>query len=112
MTDVLIVGAGPSGLALAHELNRRKISFRIIDEKEGPSIHSKALAIQPRTLEILEKMGLLEAFLEKGLKVHEVVYHWKKKSLSLNLKLSLRPIPLFLSFLNQKRNNFSFSTFQ
>lgn len=97
MTDVLIVGAGPSGLALAHELNRRSISFRIIDEKEGPSTHSKALAIQPRTLEIFEKMGVLEPFLDKGLKVDEVVYHWKKKSLSLSLKKIPSPYPFILT---------------
>ena len=50
----LIVGAGPVGKAAALVLAREGIPTRIIDSAEQPSEHSKALAVNPRTLEILE----------------------------------------------------------
>ena len=53
-TNVLIVGAGPVGLFLANECDRRGLSFRIVEEQSSQSEHSKALAIFPRTLEIQE----------------------------------------------------------
>lgn len=63
---VLIVGAGPVGLALGVELARRQIRCRLIDKKPGPSTHSKALAIFPRTLEVFEAMGVTGPVLEQG----------------------------------------------
>lgn len=45
--DVLIVGAGPVGLALACELAWRGLRLRVIDKADGPSIHSKPLASSP-----------------------------------------------------------------
>ena len=48
--DVMVVGAGPTGLALAHELRRHGLRCRVIDQGEGPSIWSKAQAIHARTL--------------------------------------------------------------
>jgi hypothetical protein len=70
--DVLIVGAGPSGLAMAHELTRRGISCRIIDKLSKPSDKSKALGVQPRSLELFEGAGLLNDFLKEGLKLKAV----------------------------------------
>ncbi len=54
MIDVLIVGAGPTGLAAALVLAKRGIRFRLIEKGTQRSPHSKALALQARTLEILE----------------------------------------------------------
>jgi 2-polyprenyl-6-methoxyphenol hydroxylase-like FAD-dependent oxidoreductase len=68
--DVLVVGAGPVGLAMACELARHGVRCRLIDKLPSPSLLSKALAVQPRTLEIFERMGVTEAFLERGIKVH------------------------------------------
>lgn len=65
-TPVLIVGAGPVGLALACELLRHGIRPRIIDRAQQPSIHSKALGVQPRTMEVFDQMGIAERFLAVG----------------------------------------------
>lgn len=64
--DVLIVGAGPTGLVLAYELARRGVNFRLIDKNEGPAEQSRALLIQVRSLEIFAFMGLIDDFLQKG----------------------------------------------
>ncbi len=63
---VLIIGAGPSGLAAACELRRHGVPFRILDKKPEATKTSNAAAIQPRTLEILHQMGLIERFLARG----------------------------------------------
>lgn len=65
-TDVLIIGAGPTGLALACQLIRYGIEFVIIDKKETTTPHSKAIGVQARTLEIYEQMGLADKLVELG----------------------------------------------
>lgn len=65
--DVLIVGAGPAGLMMACQLDLHNISFRIIDKKDSPAIHSGALIIHARTLEILHQMGLAEKAMKAGI---------------------------------------------
>lgn len=65
---VLIIGAGPSGLAAACELRRHGVPFRIIDRKPEATKTSNAAAIQPRTLEIFHQMGLVERFLARGVR--------------------------------------------
>lgn len=57
--DVLIVGAGPAGLALACDLARRGVSFRLIERRERPLIASRGKGLQPRTLEVFEDLGVL-----------------------------------------------------
>ena len=71
-TDVLIVGAGPVGLLLANECARRGLRFRLVEAKATQSEHSKALAIFPRTLEILDMAGLAQPFLDKANRVTSV----------------------------------------
>ncbi len=96
MTDVLIVGAGPTGLVLAHELQRRNIEFRLIDAREGPEAYSRAMGIQSHTLEVLEKIGVLPTFLEKGRKAQEFSFLWNKKTLTFSLKNLDAPHPYVL----------------
>jgi len=64
--DVLIVGAGPTGLTMACELLRHGITPRIIDKAMAPTDKSKAFAVHPRTLELLENMGIVDTFLKEG----------------------------------------------
>jgi len=65
-TDVLIVGAGPTGLMLANQLGRRGVRTAIIDRHAGPAVETRALGVQARTLEIYAKLGLAARALELG----------------------------------------------
>src|SRR5690606_14582673 len=65
-TEVLIVGAGPTGLALACQLLRYGIDHVIVDRKEGTTPHSKAIGVQARTLEIYEQIGLAKDLVRMG----------------------------------------------
>jgi 2-polyprenyl-6-methoxyphenol hydroxylase-like FAD-dependent oxidoreductase len=65
-TDVLVVGAGPTGLALACELLRRGVHCRIIDKFSAPATTSRALGLQPRTLELFDAMGVVDRVLSTG----------------------------------------------
>ena len=70
--DVLIVGAGPTGLVLALWLARMGISCRIIDKAEAPGTTSRALAVHARTLELYRQLDLTGAVLQNGHKVPAV----------------------------------------
>jgi 2-polyprenyl-6-methoxyphenol hydroxylase-like FAD-dependent oxidoreductase len=65
-TDVLVVGAGPTGLMLAIQLARRGVRPIIIDRHSGPAQQSRAMAVQARTLEIYSKMGIIDEALKLG----------------------------------------------
>ena len=65
-TQVLIVGAGPTGLMLANQLARRGTDFVIIDRHAGPSVETRALGVQARTLEIYSQLGIVEKALKLG----------------------------------------------
>ena len=69
---ILIVGAGPVGLTAAVELGRRGFKPRIIDKSEGPVIQSRALGVNPRTLEILEPCGATKMMIERSLKIERL----------------------------------------
>jgi 2-polyprenyl-6-methoxyphenol hydroxylase-like FAD-dependent oxidoreductase len=64
--DVLIVGAGPTGLMLANQLVRRGVRVLIIDRNAGPTVQTRALGVQARTLEIYSHLGIAERALELG----------------------------------------------
>lgn len=80
--DVLIVGAGPSGLMMACQLKLQGIPFRIIEKRAKREMHSGALILQARSLELLKQMGLAEKFIAKGIiaKTIHVMVHGKKVS--------------------------------
>ncbi|RFU46792.1 FAD-dependent monooxygenase [Paraburkholderia sp. DHOC27] len=69
-SPVLIVGAGPTGLAAAMSLARAHIPVRLIDKTLQPAPHSRAIGIQARTLELFEQHRLIEPFLELGHRAH------------------------------------------
>lgn len=67
--DVLIVGAGPVGLALAAELERRGVSNRLVDRHSEGAQTSRACVIHAHTLEVLEPLGVTAQLLDAGVKV-------------------------------------------
>src|ERR1700727_2184255 len=67
-TDVLIIGAGPTGLVLALWLTRLGVRVRIIDKTAEPGTTSRALAVQARTLEFYNQIGLAETVVQRGRK--------------------------------------------
>jgi len=64
--EVLIVGAGPTGLTLGAPLKSFGVPFRIVDRSATAAHESRALAVQARTLEILQSLGLGEALVTRG----------------------------------------------
>jgi 2-polyprenyl-6-methoxyphenol hydroxylase-like FAD-dependent oxidoreductase len=64
--SVLVVGAGPIGLALACHLRRMSVSCRLIEKRSGPSVHSKAIGLQYRVSEVLARLGLIDRFVKEG----------------------------------------------
>jgi 2-polyprenyl-6-methoxyphenol hydroxylase-like FAD-dependent oxidoreductase len=66
---VLVVGAGPVGLALAAVLDHHGVRCRIIDRADTPAPLSKAAGLQARTLEILDELHLAPAFLDQGVRL-------------------------------------------
>jgi 2-polyprenyl-6-methoxyphenol hydroxylase-like FAD-dependent oxidoreductase len=79
MTDkpILIVGAGPTGLALALWLTRFGVAVRIIDKTAEPGTTSRALAVQARTLEFYRQIGIADAVVAAGVKVEDLNF-WAK----------------------------------
>ena len=65
-TDVLIVGAGPTGLVLALWLARLGVRVRIVDKTSEPGTTSRALAVQARTLELYRQVDLADAVVARG----------------------------------------------
>ncbi|WP_253447419.1 FAD-dependent oxidoreductase [Halomonas sp. Y3] len=63
---VVIVGAGPSGLAAAIDLARQGIESVVLDDNNTVSVGSRALCFAKRTLEIVDRLGCVEPMLEKG----------------------------------------------
>jgi len=64
--DVLIVGAGPTGLMLANQLGRQGVRTMIIDRHAGPARETRALGVQARTMEIYAGLGVEQEALDLG----------------------------------------------
>ncbi|WP_433249464.1 FAD-dependent oxidoreductase [Actinomadura nitritigenes] len=65
-TDVLIIGGGPTGLALACDLTRRGVACLLLERAARPAAASRAKTIQPRTLEVADDLGVIDRILELG----------------------------------------------
>ncbi|HEU4346254.1 MAG TPA: FAD-dependent monooxygenase [Actinoplanes sp.] len=70
---VLVVGAGPTGLALACGLLQGGADVRIVDAAAGPATTSRALGLQPRGIEVMDRLGALGELPDRGVTVREVV---------------------------------------
>jgi 2-polyprenyl-6-methoxyphenol hydroxylase-like FAD-dependent oxidoreductase len=65
-TEVLIAGAGPTGLTLACELARRSVPFRLVEAALAPFNGSRGKGLQPRTLEVFDDIGIVHDVLTSG----------------------------------------------
>ncbi|MFD4837445.1 FAD-dependent monooxygenase [Achromobacter sp. NPDC058515] len=74
-TTVLVVGAGPAGLLAAAELQRRGVECLLIDAHERPLDWDRATVVHPRSLEILDTLGILEPLLAAGVKQRRARIH-------------------------------------
>jgi 2-polyprenyl-6-methoxyphenol hydroxylase-like FAD-dependent oxidoreductase len=70
--DVLIIGAGPTGLLLAAQLARFGINLRLVDQKPQPDHQSRAISVFARTLEIFDKLGVAEEMIKRGRQLHGI----------------------------------------
>jgi len=100
--DVLVVGAGPTGLTLAAQLQAFGTSFRLVDRQLDRVHESRALAVQPRTLEVLTGLGLADIMVERGNPAVELEMHGRSRTtrgplFDIGLDDTRFPFLLFLS---------------
>lgn len=76
--QVLIIGAGPTGLTLALWLKRLGVDIRVIDKASGPGETSRALAVQARTLEFHRQIGIAQDVLSAGVKLKRLTMRTPK----------------------------------
>ena len=69
---VIVAGAGPTGLALACGLRAAGIDVRVLDKAAGPAVTSRALGLQPRGVEVLDRLGALGDLPDRGLPIRSV----------------------------------------
>ncbi|RZU02897.1 FAD-dependent monooxygenase [Rivibacter subsaxonicus] len=107
---VLIVGAGPTGLVLALCLARQGIRFRIVDRASGPGLASRAMAVQARTLELYDQLGIADAVLAQGIRMEQI--HMRSGGTEFvrlqlgELGASLSPYPFALCFAQDEHERF------
>ena len=86
VVEVLIVGAGPTGLVLALTLDKFGVPFKMIEKKASPDEISKAMLVVPGTLEHYSQLGLVDNVLENGLEPEKIVVHNPKEKLELDFE--------------------------
>ena len=92
--DVLVVGAGPTGLTLACDLRRRGLAVRVVDRLPQPEVKSRGKGVQPRTLEVLDDLGVVDRVLEVGWSRDLRVRWYVRRELLVDLHLPGRdPLP-------------------
>jgi 3-(3-hydroxy-phenyl)propionate hydroxylase len=80
--DVLVVGAGPTGLLAACELIRRGVRVRLVDRAAEPAMVPKALSVWPRALDILADVGLLDGVRQESRLINALSYFSQRDRLA------------------------------
>lgn len=106
-TEVLVVGAGPTGLVAALTLARAGVRVEVIDGKRGPTRESRALVVQARTMEVYDQLGVIGAALAQSTIVDAIAPGYGRRSFPpvplRRLGEGLTPYP-HLYVLEQSRN--------
>jgi 2-polyprenyl-6-methoxyphenol hydroxylase-like FAD-dependent oxidoreductase len=106
-TDVLVVGAGPTGLMLANCLAKLGIDAILVDGKSGPTRESRALGVQARTMELYDQLAMAETVLAHATPAPAIVWGYEDHALPPvrlpDLGAELSPYPR-LYVLEQSRN--------
>lgn len=109
-TDILIAGAGPTGLMLALRLAHLGVRFRIIDSNSGPGQASRAMVVQARTLEFYQQLGLAEKLIERGICIDSIHYSEEGRDLASlswgDAGKDITPYPFVLSFPQDDHEHF------
>ena len=71
-TDVLVVGAGPVGLMTAILLAEAGVEVVVVDREERTASRSYACALHPRTLALLDRLGILDPLLRQGRRIQKI----------------------------------------
>nr|WP_063572604.1 FAD-dependent monooxygenase [Luteibacter rhizovicinus] len=101
--SVLIAGAGPTGLAAALFLDIRGVKARIVDSALQAAPHSRALVVNPRTLDLLADTGVTERMLAEGRRIRGVRFHENGEVLATVEAASMHP-RYGLTVLSQERS--------
>ncbi|MGH3677916.1 MAG: FAD-dependent monooxygenase [Mycobacterium sp.] len=87
-TDVIVIGAGPTGLTLACGLRAAGVTVRVLDKAAGPAVTSRALGLQPRGVEVLDRIGALGDLPDRAIPIREVIVTVEGRQLA-RLKIGL-----------------------
>ena len=101
--QVLIIGGGPTGMALACKLIKFGIKCRVVEAKAEATKESKAININSASLQMFDRIGIADRFLKQGKEVKHVYGHWKNKRLiHINYNLIKTPYTFFMSLPQSK----------
>jgi 2-polyprenyl-6-methoxyphenol hydroxylase-like FAD-dependent oxidoreductase len=97
-SQVLIVGAGPTGLILAHELLRRKVPVRLVEKRPGPSHTTRAMTVHARSMEMFEHLGVAHRLEEVCSECPGNIYHFPHLSEDEQPRTDYRTLPTRFPF--------------
>ncbi len=89
-TEALIIGAGPTGLAMAIELSRQGIPYRLVEKNDHPAQYSQALVVQARSLEQFERYGIADRAVAAGREAKHAMLFSEQKQIA-DVKLDKIP---------------------
>jgi 2-polyprenyl-6-methoxyphenol hydroxylase-like FAD-dependent oxidoreductase len=108
--QVLIVGAGPTGLVLALWLARTGVPFRLIDREAGPGGESRAMAVQARTLEFYRQLGIADDVIAAGFRMDRLHLRDETREVAAvplgRVGKGLSPYPFALSYPQDEHEHF------